>query len=330
MKKSILSFILLFVTGALIAQVPQTIVVEHFTNTRCSVCASRNPGFYTNLNAQDNVLHMAIHPSSPYSACLLNQHNKVENDARTNYYGVYGSTPRLVIQGNVVPSSSNYGSASIFDAYKNQTTPLSLTISVVPYLADSIQVRAVIKTEAVHSLGALQLFVSLVEEELTYGAPNGEATHYDVFRKSFFPATGLAFNAPSSIGDSVVFTGVIAKNGAWVLNQMYAIGIINQASDKKAIQAAKSANLKGSTGLFNYNTLKSRIYPNPSANKINIDLENENNTLLRFYNFSGQLVKEQTFQQSINFDISELPVGIYQLILENGNQHAIQKIIINR
>jgi hypothetical protein len=330
MKKSILSFILLFVTGALIAQVPQAIVVEHFTNTRCSVCASRNPGFYTNLNAQDNVLHMAIHPSSPYSACLLNQHNKVENDARTNYYGVYGSTPRLVIQGNVVPSSSNYGSATIFDAYKNQTTPLSLTISVAPFSVDSIQVRAVVKTEAAHNLGALQLFVSLVEEELIYGAPNGEATHYNVFRKSFFPATGLAFNAPSSIGDSAVFTGVIAKNGAWVLNQMYALGIINQASDKKAVQAAKSANLQGSTGLFNYNTLESHIYPNPSSDVLQIELEAEKQTQLSLYDFSGRLVKQHAFEQTITVDVRELPVGIYQVVLVNGNQQSSQKIIITK
>lgn len=330
MNNFVLSFILLFVTGVLIAQVPQTIVVEHFTNTRCSVCASRNPGFYTNLNAQDNILHMAIHPSSPYSSCLLNQHNKAENDARTNYYGVYGSTPRLVIQGNVVASSSNYGSATIFDAYKNQTTPLSLSISVAPFSVDSIQVRAVVKTQAAHNLGALQLFVSLVEEELTYGAPNGETTHYDVFRKSFFPATGLAFNAPSSIGDSVVFTGVIAKNGAWVFNQMYAIGIINQASDKQALQAAKSANLQGSTGLFNYNTLKSRIYPNPSSDVLQVELEAEKQTQLSLYDFSGRLVKQHTFEQTITVDVRELPVGIYQVVLVNGNQQSSQKIIITR
>lgn len=330
MNKSILSLILLLAVGVMQAQVPQKIVVEHFTNTRCGICASRNPGFYSNLNTQDNVLHIAIHPSSPYSACILNQHNKVENDARTNYYGVYGATPRLVIQGNVVPSSSNYGSASIFDAYKNQTTPLSLTISVTPYLADSIKVRAIIKTEAAHNLGALQLFVSLVEEELTYAAPNGEPTHYDVFRKSFFPTTGLAFNAPVSVGDSLEFTGVIAKNSAWVLNQMYALGIINQTADKKAIQAARSMNLQNSTGLKSYNTLAARIYPNPSSDAIKIELEEGGFTQLNLFDFSGRLVKEQTFQQSTIIDVRELPTGIYQLILVNSNQQSAQKLIITR
>ena len=41
-----------------IDQVPLTIISEHFTNTKCSVCASRNPGFYTNYNSQSGILEI--------------------------------------------------------------------------------------------------------------------------------------------------------------------------------------------------------------------------------------------------------------------------------
>tara|TARA_B110000285_G_C15096412_1_gene602244 strand:+ start:1583 stop:1825 length:243 start_codon:yes stop_codon:yes gene_type:complete len=78
--------------------VVKKVLVEHFTYTRCSVCASRNTGFITNLNAQSDVVHISYHPSSPYSNCQFNQYNLQENDDRTKYYGVFGSTPRLVIQ----------------------------------------------------------------------------------------------------------------------------------------------------------------------------------------------------------------------------------------
>ena len=96
------------------AQVPKKVIVEHFTNTVCSVCASKNPGFYTNLKNQQGVIHLAVHPSSPYTSCILSKHNVSENDARTNYYGVYGATPRLAIQGVVIASNANYSSAAIF------------------------------------------------------------------------------------------------------------------------------------------------------------------------------------------------------------------------
>lgn len=103
-------WLLLFIglSSSLFAQVPRNIIVEHFTNTKCSVCASRNPGFQTNLNAHPDVRQISIHPSSPYSTCLLSQQNTVDNDARTNYYGVYGGTPRLVINGTVISASVNY------------------------------------------------------------------------------------------------------------------------------------------------------------------------------------------------------------------------------
>ena len=121
MKKifSILTALVAFNQCAM-AQVPKKVIVEHFTNTKCSVCASRNPGFYTNLNAQSGVIHLAIHPSSPYAACVLSMHNPVENDGRTNYYSIYGGTPRLVIQGTVISSSADYSMSSIFAPYLAQ------------------------------------------------------------------------------------------------------------------------------------------------------------------------------------------------------------------
>ena len=110
------------------SQVPKKVVVEHFTNTNCSICASRNPGFYTNLHNQTGILHLAVHPSSPYPNCLLYQQNGTANDARTNYYGIYGSTPRLVINGNVISGGTNYSSSSIFTPYLGLTSPASIRI----------------------------------------------------------------------------------------------------------------------------------------------------------------------------------------------------------
>ena len=91
-------FTLLFATTIMFSsysQVEKTVVVEHFTNTKCGICASKNPAFYDVLNDYPNVLHIAYHPSSPYSTCAFSMHNHAENDARANYYGVYGPTPQF-------------------------------------------------------------------------------------------------------------------------------------------------------------------------------------------------------------------------------------------
>src|SRR5690606_20541686 len=127
-KSSLAITFLMFIYSLVFAQSPRKIIVEHFTNSNCSTCASRNPGFFANLNNHPEVLHMSVHPSAPYSNCLLYQQNATDNDARTNYYGIYGGTPRIVVNGNVVSASTNYSSASIFTNYLSQTSPASIRI----------------------------------------------------------------------------------------------------------------------------------------------------------------------------------------------------------
>ena len=206
MKKVCIQFVTLITLVQFVnAQVPKKVVVEHFTNTKCSICASRNPGFYTNLNSQTGVIHLAIHPSSPYAACFLSMHNPIENDGRTNYYGIYGGTPRLVIQGTVISSSVNYSSASIFTPYLGQTSPASIKIYQYKYGNDSIRSRIVIKTEATHTLTNLSLFVALAEDTINYTGSNGESVHYDVFRKSYTGTSGISVTLPAVVGDSVVY-----------------------------------------------------------------------------------------------------------------------------
>ena len=50
------------------------------------------------FEVQSDVVHVSYHPISLYPNCQFNQLNPQENDDRTKYYGVFGSTPRLVIQ----------------------------------------------------------------------------------------------------------------------------------------------------------------------------------------------------------------------------------------
>ena len=261
MKKTTLIFLAIFSFNYSIAQVPRKVVVEHFTNSVCSVCASRNPGFFSNLNSQSEVIHMAVHPSSPYSSCILNQHNVSENDGRTNYYGIYGSTPRLVIQGVVQSGGANYGSPTIFTPYLGQNTPASIKIYQTKYSTDSIRSRIVIKTEATHTLGNLKLFVALAEDTIFYTSPNGESRHYNVFRKSLTGATGVTVNLPPAVGDSIVYTMSSAANVAWDFARIFTIAILQEEATKSVVQSEwLTANADSSgTGITNQPVLNTEI-----------------------------------------------------------------------
>jgi len=324
MKRLFLHFLALITSVQILnAQVPKKIVVEHFTNTRCSVCASRNPGFYTNLNSQTGIIHLAVHPSSPYAACVLSMHNPVENDGRTNYYGIFGGTPRLVIQGVVILGGANYSSPAIFTPYLSQTSPASIKIYQYKYGNDSIRSRIVIKTEATHTLSNLSLFVALAEDTLNYTGSNGEPVHYDVFRKSLTGTSGVSVTLPAIVGDSVVYIKSSPANVAWSFSRISTLAILQDAATKAVVQSenslAKTNNL--TTGIKNefVNNTNASVYF--SENNIKIT-QNKNVESLNFmlYNISGTiLINKFVETQSENVNVSNLSPGVYLYRIKSIN-----------
>lgn len=318
MKK--IFFILLTSLGplALMAQVPKKSIVEHFTNSNCSVCASRNPGFYANLNRQANVLHLAVHPSSPYSSCRLYQQNDAANDARTNYYGIYGGTPRLVINGSVIPSGNDYAANSLFTPFINQTSPVSIRIEQRKFGVDSVQSKIIIKTVSANNINSASLFVSLAENTVNYSGNNGESIHYDVFRKSLTAATGQSITIPRAIGDSVVVVFSSPSNAVWNFNKIYTLAILQETASKSLIQAeASSVYTLENAQAIKFD--KPQIFPNPVESILNLQFKGSEPTTCALFDLSGVevLKKELNNQQEVSLNLSSLASGIYTLKVTN-------------
>ncbi|MFT4753334.1 MAG: hypothetical protein ACI85Q_000875 [Salibacteraceae bacterium] len=314
--KNTLTAICSLVTIMAFSQVPKKVVVEHFTNSRCSVCASRNPGFFTNYNSSNagDMIHLAVHPSRPYSSCVFNQHNMAENDARTNYYGIFGSTPRLVINGEVISASSSYNSASLFTSYKSQTTPISLSLTQQYVGVDSIKVRVSVLVEATHSLAVQNLYVVLAEDTIFYNAPNGEDEHYDVFRNSLFGATGTAINLPSSVGDSLVFESTVAIDADWNEERMFALAILQDESTKEVTQSESLSAIGNNTisGVPLISTAGSfQVFPNPVNNLLNISLQKNETGEVKIVSITGKVVYTHIIERTVIVSTQNFENGVY-------------------
>lgn len=310
-------FLLFFLSSGMLAfaQVPKKIVVEHFTNTLCSICANKNPGFYANYAGQTNTIHLAYHPSSPYSACIFSQHNVAENNARTNYYGIFGGTPRLVIQGDVIPTNVNYSLPSLFSAYTGQTSPASIRIEQTKFNNDSLQANIIIKTVDNHTLGNLVLYVALAEDTIFYNAPNGENQHYDVFRKSLSGSAGISLNLPATIGDSLVYSFSSNNQPAWNFNRIFTLAILQEESSKDVVQSeAAPANQSGmATTLSNTYYLGDGLSVNTYEDGL-IATQKDflPNRILSLFDLSGKQVFSKTLTNSIEkISFNYLPKGIY-------------------
>ena len=312
------------------AQVPQNVIVEHFTNTRCSICASssKNPAFYTNLANYPDVLHVSYHPSAPYTNCLFSLHNPSENDGRTKYYGTYGSTPDLVVQGKLSPVSIPFSSPNIFAPYLDKATAFSIEILQTKTVDEKIEATVTIKAEAQHNYSGAALLVGLAEKFVSYAAPNGEDEHHDVFRKSFTDIEGDQINMPVE-GESVSFSYSIENKQEWEFSEMYVYAILNDSETKEVIQAQAADPSDNVTSISAYNTsINASIYPNPAQDILHIELESGIRAELQIINASGELVQGNSFESSLDLDVSNLVPGMYFLTLQSESGTLFSKIII--
>lgn len=313
------------------AQVERTIVVEHFTNSRCGICANRNPAFYTNLDNHPGILHLSVHPSAPYSNCVLHQHNPSENDARTNYYNVYGGTPRLVIQGDVISAGANYGAATLFDPFEDQMSDVS--ISIYQTKADNLlSTDVVIKAVADNDYGSAHLLLAAVEELVEYNAPNGENEHRDVFRKTLDGgAQGLAVDIPAVAGDSIVISASTMADSEWVFEEMYVMAILQDAATKEVYQAGAS-DPSDNTPLTNTEEIVAltglKIFPNPAQERLQISLQDENRSTVSLLDGQGRRLLQTVFQSQTELNIAALPAGLYWLEITTSQGTARQPVVI--
>lgn len=309
MKKLLLSLLALMAVDAA-AQVPRAIVVEHFTNSRCSICANRNPSLFSNLDNNPNVMHIAYHPSSPYSTCIFSQHNSSENDLRTNFYGIYGGTPRIVINGDV--TNKNFGDQTLFDNYQNQTSAFDIRMSHMTTV-DSVFIRVVVEKV---STGDSQyaLTVGLAEDTIHYNAPNGEDLHRNVFREF---AVHNQTETAANVGDSVVYTYALERRGAWNENALYAYALLQDPTSDDLLQAGRSNKLSNSVGMGEMTADNFRAYPIPAKSTVTFDKF----VHYRLIDLSGRVSLEGF---SDHMDVSSIPNGIYLL---NVNIEGVQRTL---
>lgn len=336
MKNLFVLLSLLFI-GELNAQtVAKTVVVEHFTNSRCGICASRNPNLYQNLGKFPNVLHIAYHPSSPYSSCVLNQHNVQQNDDRTNHYGIYGGTPRGVLQGTVVGVNNQVVDSATIAAQLGQQSPIDLSITEHWVSSDSVRVSIKLKTVAAHSHSNTILYIPITEDLLQYNAPNGETQHHDVFRKAIHDVNGagLQVTLPTTVGDSLVVAAGYRVHATWDTAQLSVTAILQNVANKEVIQVGRSSNRLAATatGVFNLKkeSKQLQIFPNPSTELITVKGLAETRALAELYNLSGQLLQTKEIEEGSQLSLKGLENGVYLLKVTGLTQksgYAIQQVL---
>lgn len=315
-------------------QVTKNVIVEHFTNTRCPICANRNPGFYSNLRQQPEIICISIHPSAPYNTCPLSQANRTHNDARTNYYGIYGATPRLVVNGEVISAGRNYGDPALFDPYSGMS-PIDIKVTQSTNDGRDFTSRVVISRvsdQAPH--GEVLLFAGLVEDTVYINGGNGEPEHYNVLRRSLYSPQGMEITLPQTVGDSIVFEKTETAPGNWNYDRMKTVAILQSKNNKATIQSFISSTERSNQSTTSVRNAPARdllrVYPNPAKDQIILEGMHPGDYKYDIMAINGQRILSGESLKGNRIEILGIKEGLYLIRIYNKEHTYSSKIWVSK
>lgn len=303
------------------------VLLEHFTNSNCSICASRNPTFYNTINQYSaDVHHIAFHPSVPYPSCVFYQANPTENNSRSSYYGING-TPRVALNGNLIQAGNPLLPVATLQAQLNQTSPLLLQVMES---GTGAQRTAVVTAKSLGTIpaGNYKLYVAAVEKTVNQTTGNGESVHRDVFRKMLPDANGITFTPPAQ-GETATFTLDYTISPNWNAAEMYVVAYVQNTSSKEILNSGTKFDPVVTATDEPTRTHSVRLYPNPTREFGLVQLDNDEARQVAVYDLSGRLV-EASFEQAGNtltVNTAALSPGVYLLKIRGDKAVYTAKFI---
>ena len=306
------------------------VLIEHFTNTRCSICSSSNPAFFSAIEPHEqDVHHIAYHPSFPYSSCVFYQHNTTENQNRAILYSVPG-TPSTYLWGSKLSAGSNLLPGNSLPEALNQTSPLQILVDEElsgSGRAVTIRIKSV---GTPPSGGDYRLFAAVVEKTINYAAPNGEDEHHNVFRKMLPSSDGESF-VPSAQGGEVSFTFNYDFHPEWSLTQIYVVAFVQDMNTKEIFNSGSTLDVQPATAIDPELNARVSVFPNPVSSFLQIDWQGAhgNQAQASLFSLTGQQIKTQKSSspgQRMAMDLSDIPGGLYYLQFELDGKKAVRKV----
>lgn len=310
-----LLFILCLCTGqSVIGQdFPRYVLVEHFTNTWCPICAGRNPSLFDILQKYPkSVHHVSLHPPIPYSGCPLYQFNKGDNQDRSNYYGVIG-TPAISLNGGGLMGGSPLVTENLIKKEISRTSPLAVIVSENGQ--DNTR-SASIKLKANTAItGDLRLIVLLAERNLRFTASNGELDHYNVMRKFLTPVNGQKINISQAGEQSFTFN--FKDTLGWKPEEIYVLALVQNFTNKEVMNSGtRFDQVTTPIKAAPYST-DIKIYPTLVSREFFFDYAFDTGAFLEIYNTRGQLVlkNQKITGRNPSVYVDGLTPGVYLIKL---------------
>lgn len=329
MKKLItLSLAIVLTITTSFAQAKKYVLVEHFTNTYCSTCASQNPGFFSRIAVETNtkIHHIAIHSSVPYPQCPFYQANKTEQDARKDFYGLF-STPRASLNGAALVSAGDITNATI-DAAASGTSPIE--VKVTETTGTNRTATVTLKAVGTVPTANYKMYVAIVEKKINFNASNGESVHYNVLRKFIAYSGELGQNGFDVTPTTTLqtFSLPYAITTGWAESQIYVVAWVQNATTKEVLNSGTRFDIQSATDEPSIDAFV-KVSPNPTSGKTTISFTQVTPQYLTIQNAVGQVLESRKLVNNapIDLDLSNYAKGVLFVKIQGKEGSAVKRIV---
>ncbi len=303
------------------------VLFEHFTNASESECAIYDPLIHSEFQSNSNlydVIDIRFHSSFP-GADQMNTDNPADQNSRISFYSVPSQLPYSVIDGN-----QYYGATKTWIDYYNTVIPERSLIQPIFNInletaksSSSVNINADI-TALTQIIGKNITFnVAVIEKEITsITGANGMTTFDNVVKKLLPDAAGTLYsqdwtnNQTESIALSWDYENVYNHS------QVYVVAFLQDEDTKEVYQVTSDDTSTVFTEIDDFAFANSQvvddftIYPNPTANKVIIWLNNPVKTegSIQIFNNIGELIETIELNNGSRFiekDLSSYSTGLY-------------------
>ena len=338
--KNITLTIALFYCITNLVQAQRIVLLEQFTNSGCTICATHDPATYAYVQSNPTqVIAISYHTAFPYFDSLYLE-NIQDAAARTAFYSVV-SVPYSILDGNYFAASTPVLNPNISNTICNRAAlPPSYAIASLKSELDGNTLNCSFSFESLSASNqndSLRAHVVVIEEEVlksSYaGSPgNNSLTSYEyVMRKMLPNASGVRLLNRN-------------LNGVDLINHSWNLQYIKNRSELRLVAFVQNTNSKEIYGAYwvtpadvtgikerSMNKNSIRIFPNPASNLITV---NSNllgtDTRVEIHTITGKLVYQEIQKDARNFSLSvaDFEPGLYFLSLVNDTGREQSKLFI--
>lgn len=326
---ALFSFVILLFSNSISAQsAKKYILLEQFSNTNCSNCASRIPQFRNNLQGFEGDYHLiSFFTPTPYPSCFLYNANKPQNDVRRMFYNILG-TPTIHVNGLRVNQGTSIVPVSVLEDLAQETSPVELIVSKANN-GNSIDVNVNILTHGdlpVFPGGGSYVLQVVAVEKLVVGGPLPQyQNHHNVFRTMVTPDAGTPF-VPANPGEGLSYAFSFQPESSWNIDSLVIIAFVQEAITKNVLNSGSNLD-PVSTSVKETKKLNFSISPNPANEFLRIKTGNNISTFdFEIFDVNASVIHSGRFSGEI-INISQIPAGQYWIAIRSGTYTGVMPFI---